>query len=95
MQEEAIMSEQFEERSRHLSAREVLDIRDGQGIRVKCVSGALWITQSNDSNDIIVGRGESFVLDRPGLALINALIGPADVVIQPAAGRPVEPRRVL
>ena len=76
------MSEQFEERSRRLDAREVLDIRDGHGMRAKCVRGALWIRQSNDTNDIIVGRSESFVLDRPGLALINAVIGPADVVIQ-------------
>ena len=75
------MSEQFEERSRRLDAREVLDIRDGHGMRAKCVRGALWIRQSNDTNDIIVGRGESSVLDRPGLAL-NAVIGPADVVIQ-------------
>jgi hypothetical protein len=71
----------------HLKAREVLDIRDGQGLRVKSLRGVLWITQSNDSEDIVVRAGQAFVLDRPGLALISAPIGPADIIIQRTAGR--------
>jgi hypothetical protein len=39
---------------------------------VKSLHGVLWITQSNDSEDIVVRGGQSFVLDRPGLALISA-----------------------
>ena len=76
---------QLGETPRHLGAREVLDIRDGQGLRVSCLHGVLWITQSNDPDDIVVRDGQSFVLDRPGLALISAPIGPADLVIQPGA----------
>jgi len=70
----------------HLKAREVLDIRDGQGLCVKSIRGVLWITQSNDNEDIVVPDGQTFVLDRPGLALISAPIGPADIVIQRTAG---------
>jgi hypothetical protein len=81
------MSSQLNATPRHLNAREVLDIRDGQGLRVKSLRGVLWITQSTDSEDIVVRDGQSFVLDRPGLALISAPIGPADIVIQPTAGR--------
>jgi hypothetical protein len=92
-QEETVMSRKITQTSRHLNAREVLDVRDGQGMRVECLRGVLWITQSNDTNDIVVGGGESFMLDRPGLALISAPIGPADIVIQPAARRPVEQER--
>jgi hypothetical protein len=85
MQEEIVMSGQLDNMTRHLNARQVLDIRNGQGLRVGSLRGVLWITQSNDSDDIIVQDGQSFVLDRPGLALISAPIGPADVIIQPAS----------
>jgi hypothetical protein len=66
----------------HLEAREVLQIHDGEGLAVKCVRGVLWVTQSNDTDDIIVRAGETFVLDRDGLALISAPIAPADLVVQ-------------
>ena len=89
------MSEQLGETPRHLNAREVLDIRDGQGLRVRCLHGVLWITQSNDTDDIVVHDGQSFVLDRPGLALISAPIGPADVIIGPAASRSIEQHRAV
>ena len=66
----------------HLKSREVLDIHDGKGLAVECLRGVLWITQSDDTDDIIVRGGEAFVLDRDGLALISAPVGPADLVIQ-------------
>ena len=66
----------------HLKSREILDIHDGEGLAVKCLRGVLWITQSDDTDDIIVRGGETFVLDRDGLALISAPTGPADLVIQ-------------
>ena len=69
----------------HLKAHEVLHIHDGEGLEVKCLDGVLWITQSNDTDDIVIHAGQSFILDRPGLALVSAPIGPADVVVQAAA----------
>jgi len=71
----------------HLKSREVLDIHDGEGLAVKCLRGVLWITQSDDTDDIIVRDGETFVLDRDGLALISAPTGPADLVIQDGLDR--------
>jgi hypothetical protein len=71
----------------YLKTREILDIHDGEGLAVKCLHGVLWITQSNDTDDIVIHAGQSFVLDRPGLALVSAPIGPADVVVQAAAER--------
>lgn len=70
----------------HLKPREVLDIHDGEGLMVKCLRGVLWITQSNDTDDIVVGAGETFVLDRGGLALISAPLGPADVAVSGKSG---------
>ena len=71
----------------HLKSREILDIHDGEGLAVKCLRGVLWITQSDDTDDIIVRGGETFVLDRDGLALISAPTGPADLVIQDGLDR--------
>ena len=71
----------------HLKSREVLDIHDGEGLAVKCLRGVLWITQSDDTDDIIVRDGGTFVLDRDGLALISAPTGPADLVIQDGLDR--------
>jgi hypothetical protein len=68
----------------HLRAREVLDIRDGQGLAVRCLSGALWITQDGDTDDIVLKAGQCFVLDRPGLALVSAPVSAATVVVEAA-----------
>jgi Protein of unknown function (DUF2917) len=86
MQKELVMSEQFS-KTHHLNARDVLDIRDGEGVQVRCLRGVLWITQSNDTEDIVISDGQSFVLDRPGLALVSAPTGPADIIIRAAVDR--------
>src|SRR5436305_7465566 len=82
MQEEAAMAAPLDTPV-HLNARELLPIEDGAGLEVKALQGDLWITQAGDPEDTIVHGGESFVLDRPGLALVTALLGPAILVVQP------------
>jgi Protein of unknown function (DUF2917) len=64
-----------------LGTGKLIGIDHGEGSRVNCVEGALWITQSNDPRDIVIKGGESFVLDRPGLALVCAAAGPAVVAV--------------
>lgn len=56
-----------------LDARETLPLVDEQGTRIVCLKGQLWITQHHDPRDIILQPGESFVLDKPGLAIVFAL----------------------
>jgi len=65
----------------HLASREIINIHDGAGLLVRCLRGVLWITQADDSDDIVIEDGQSFILDRPGLALVSAPVGPADIVI--------------
>jgi hypothetical protein len=72
-----------------LGTGKLIGIDHGEGARVNCVEGALWITQSNDPRDIIINGGESFVLDRPGLALVCAAAGPAVVAVD--VPRPLPP----
>ena len=57
----------------------------GRGLEVKCVRGSLWITQHGDLEDRVIGNGQSFVLDRPGLSLVTALGEPAVVVVKPGS----------
>jgi Protein of unknown function (DUF2917) len=79
---------------RRLRAREVLDIRGGRGLVVRCLAGALWITQDGDTDDIVINAGQCFVLDQPGLALVSSPVGSATVVIeQPSRGAPCTAQR--
>jgi hypothetical protein len=59
----------------------LLDIQDGQGLQVTVLDGIAWITQSDDPRDIVIEAGQSFVLDRSGLALVNSLLTDAIVVL--------------
>ena len=79
----------------HLDPREVLELQDGKGLEVRCLGGNVWVTQAGDPEDVVLHGGESFVLDRQGLALVTALLGPAMVVVQPGriAARRVRPHR--
>ena len=85
MQEEAVVTTRSGEIELHLEAGEIVNVQDGPGLQVKCVSGVLWITQADDTNDIVLHDGESFVLDRPGLALVSA-ISPTNVAVRAMNG---------
>jgi hypothetical protein len=52
------------------------------GTRVECVAGVAWITLDSDTRDIVLTRGESFVIDRPTPLLLHAIQGPAAVALQ-------------
>jgi Protein of unknown function (DUF2917) len=65
----------------HLKKGKLLDVHNGQGLRVTVLDGIAWITQSNDPRDVVIEAGQSFVFDRPGLALVNSLLTDAIIVI--------------
>ena len=48
-------------------------VEDGRGIEVSVVCGSVWITQHQDPNDICLGAGESFRIDRNGATIVVAL----------------------
>jgi hypothetical protein len=77
----ATMTRHFVDSAVRLNTGELLDIDDGEGFTVECLEGAVWITQSNDPRDIVLKAGESFALDKPGLALVCAAAGPAMVAV--------------
>jgi hypothetical protein len=68
-----------------LPARSVHRIEHAKGVQVTCVRGVTWITQEQDSRDLILTAGQSIVLDRRGLAVVFAF---KDAVITLGAGSP-------
>lgn len=56
-----------------LRPEQVLRLDDAKGVRVVCLSGALWITQYHDLRDVVLSAGASFTLDRAGVALVSAM----------------------
>jgi len=68
-----------------LEHHSLLDINDGQGLAVACIEGTVWITQSNDPRDIVINAGQSFLLDKQGLALVAAPAGQATVAVRRAS----------
>lgn len=59
-------------------------VEHGLGRRVTSVTGTVWVTQANDPRDIILPSGGSFAFDRPGLAVVYALAGPASFTVEAA-----------
>jgi hypothetical protein len=79
-----------------LPARTVHTLDGARGLQVTAVSGTVWLTQAMDPRDIILTRGQSFILDRNGRAVIFALkdativMGPAGHVTAAAFITPAE-----
>lgn len=75
-----------------LSAGKLLRIKPCQGRAVAVARGLVWLTQDHDPRDVILGDGESFELDRPGLAIVQALHNSSVLVLEPGP-RPVATAR--
>jgi hypothetical protein len=79
-----------------LPARAVHRINDGKGLQITALSGVVWLTQANDNRDVILARGQSFIIDRDGLTVVFALrdasilVGPAGHVTASDFGRQAE-----
>ena len=56
-----------------LAKRTVHRIENGKGAEVFCLKGTVWLTQEGDPRDVILGAGQSFLLDRKGVAVAYAL----------------------
>ena len=52
--------------------REIIRKKD-KSVRVRCISGLLWITQEGDIRDIILKPGDEFTITNRGVALISSL----------------------
>jgi hypothetical protein len=48
-------------------------IEDGQGSRVLCISGCLWLTQQGSPRDIVLNAGDEATLSHDGTTIVMAL----------------------
>ena len=78
-----------------LDTGDALRLRDSVGRGVALLGGKVWITQQGDPRDTFIDGDESFIFDRPGLALVQAMVGSTVLVFQaePRA-RPSRPQDV-
>jgi len=60
------------ERAWELSAGQVVELDDAHGTQLRITRGSLWVTMERDVRDIVLGPGESFVIDRNGVTLAEA-----------------------
>jgi hypothetical protein len=56
-----------------LQARSVHCLQDAKGQQITVLQGVVWVTQANDPRDIILGKGQSFVVERKGRTVLFAL----------------------
>jgi Protein of unknown function (DUF2917) len=70
-----------------LGAGQQFRLHDAAGWTIACRSGSVWITQEADTRDVFLYAGDSFMLDRAGLALILARQDSALAIRPPAKGK--------
>jgi hypothetical protein len=56
-----------------LARDQVIAMRDGVGVRVTCLRGALWITEERSGSDVVLDAGQSHTVTHSGLTLVMAL----------------------
>ena len=56
----------------HLGRGQHLPVRGAAGRTVHAHAGRVWITEENSASDIVLNAGQSFRLERPGLAIVEA-----------------------
>jgi hypothetical protein len=55
-----------------LTARENLALPDFRGTTLRVTRGSVWITQQDDTQDIVLRAGDTWVVERNGLTLLEA-----------------------
>jgi Protein of unknown function (DUF2917) len=79
--EELTMDNDLYRAAHELAKGRLRRIHDGQGLRVQCLGGCLWLTQDGDRRDIVLEAGDGFTIDRDGDTYLSALADSRFVVL--------------
>ena len=55
-----------------LATRESLSLPDVRGTTLRVTRGTVWITQEDDTQDIVLRAGDTWVVERNGLTILEA-----------------------
>lgn len=55
-----------------LAKRDNLPLHDVRGMMLRVTRGALWITQEGDPRDLVLRTGDTWVVERNGLTIVEA-----------------------
>lgn len=55
-----------------LRKRQSLLLDDVKGATLHVIRGRVWITQEDDTRDVVLGPGEAFTVERDGLTILEA-----------------------
>ena len=55
-----------------LETRETLTLPDVRGATLRVARGTVWITQENDTQDIVLRAGDTWAVERNGLTILEA-----------------------
>jgi hypothetical protein len=55
-----------------VQARSVLPLENAKDQQVTVLDGVVWLTQANDPRDVILVKGQSFIVERNGRTVLFA-----------------------
>ena len=70
----------------NLADDEVARLHDACDSRLEVTHGFVWVTVEGDRNDVVLGAGESFLIDSKDAVTVSAIRGAASLRIRAQAG---------
>jgi hypothetical protein len=71
--EEEVMIVEMKRMVIELEHSGLVPVEDAVGVRIDCLRGRIWITEHGSKDDHVLDAGESYVISRRGLAVVQAL----------------------
>jgi hypothetical protein len=70
----------------NLADDEVARLHDACDSRLEVAEGFVWITVEGDRNDVVIGAGESFLIDSKDVVTVSAIRGAASLRVRANVG---------
>jgi hypothetical protein len=70
----------------NLADDEVARLRDACDTRLEVTQGFVWVTVEGDRNDVVLGAGESFLIDSKDVVTVSAIRGAAALRVRADVG---------
>lgn len=61
----------------------IVRLTRARGTRIDCLSGSAWITVDGERRDVVLAGGESLIVESQAPVIVQAVLGPAQVVLRP------------